>query len=277
MAWRLLAWAAGTACRFGDAAEASLHAVEHARRAGDVRQERRAATAYAAAASLGPTLVDEAIDRCESAIEQTGGDRQSEGIVLAVLGGALCDAGRVRPRALPRRARARDLRGARTRDGNGAARHGGGGHRAARRRPRGVPYGNCDPPTTRSTPSARSSSSRRSPGSSPRHSSSRGRCERGERRLRQEPRADDRGGRRDAGPLALRPRPDSRPARGATRTRRRSSARRYAYLEPTDAIDLPDRVQRRARRGPGRGGAGRGGAGGIASSASYWPRRRAAS
>ena len=85
MAWRLLAWVAGTACRFGDAADASRQAVEHARRAGDVRQERRAATAYAAAASLGPIPVDEAIARCEAGIEQTAGDRQSEGHLLAVL------------------------------------------------------------------------------------------------------------------------------------------------------------------------------------------------
>ena len=87
MAWRLLAWAAGTACRFGDAAEASQRAIEHARKAGDLRQEWRAATAYAAAASFGPTLVDEAIDRCEAALEQTAGDRQSEGNLLAVLAG----------------------------------------------------------------------------------------------------------------------------------------------------------------------------------------------
>jgi predicted ATPase/class 3 adenylate cyclase len=87
MAWRLLAWSAGTACRFGEAADASAEAVEHARRAGDVRQERRAATAYAAAASLGPTLVDDAIAGCESCLEQTTGDRQSEGNLLAVLGG----------------------------------------------------------------------------------------------------------------------------------------------------------------------------------------------
>ena len=87
MAWRLLAWSAGTACRFGEAADASAEAVEHARRAGDVRQERRAATAYAAAASLGPTVVDDAIARCESCLEQTVGDRQSEGNLLAVLGG----------------------------------------------------------------------------------------------------------------------------------------------------------------------------------------------
>ena len=44
-------------------------------------------TAYAAAASLGPTLVDEAIDRCEAAMEQTEGDRQSEAALLAVLSG----------------------------------------------------------------------------------------------------------------------------------------------------------------------------------------------
>jgi class 3 adenylate cyclase/tetratricopeptide (TPR) repeat protein len=87
MGWRLHAWAAGTAGRFADAAEAARHAVEHARRAGDVRQERRAAADYAMSVALGPTLVDEAIDRCEEAIEQMGGDRQSEGIVVTVLAG----------------------------------------------------------------------------------------------------------------------------------------------------------------------------------------------
>ena len=52
-----------------------------------MRQERRAAATYAAAAYLGPTPVDEAIGRCESALEQTAGDRQSEGILLTVLAG----------------------------------------------------------------------------------------------------------------------------------------------------------------------------------------------
>jgi tetratricopeptide (TPR) repeat protein len=87
MAWRLLAWSAGIACRYGDAADAAERAAHHARRAGDVRQERRAVTAYAAAASLGPTLVDDAIARCETALEQTAGDRQSEGQLIAVLAG----------------------------------------------------------------------------------------------------------------------------------------------------------------------------------------------
>ena len=87
MACRLLAWSAGTACRYGDAVEANERAIEHARRAGDIRQERRATTAYAGATSLGPTNVDDAIRRCEDCLEATAGDRQSEGNLLAVLGG----------------------------------------------------------------------------------------------------------------------------------------------------------------------------------------------
>jgi len=87
MAWRLRGWEAGAACRFGECAEALFRALELARKVGDVRQERRAATGYAAAASLGPTNVREAIVRCEWCIEQTEGDRQSEGNLLSVLGG----------------------------------------------------------------------------------------------------------------------------------------------------------------------------------------------
>jgi class 3 adenylate cyclase/tetratricopeptide (TPR) repeat protein len=87
MAWRLRGWEAGAACRFGECAEAFSRALELAREAGDVRQERRAATGYAVAASLGPTTVDDAIARCEWCIEQTAGDRQSEGYLLSVLGG----------------------------------------------------------------------------------------------------------------------------------------------------------------------------------------------
>ena len=84
---RLLAWSAGTACRYGDAADANERAIGHARRAGDIRQERRATTAYAGATSLGPTNVDDAISRCEEGLRATTGDRQSEGNLLAVLGG----------------------------------------------------------------------------------------------------------------------------------------------------------------------------------------------
>jgi class 3 adenylate cyclase/tetratricopeptide (TPR) repeat protein len=87
MAYRLLAWSAGTACRYGESTDASARAIEHSRRAGDVRQERRATTAFAGATSLGPTNVDDAIRRCEEGLQATAGDRQSEGNLLAVLGG----------------------------------------------------------------------------------------------------------------------------------------------------------------------------------------------
>jgi class 3 adenylate cyclase/tetratricopeptide (TPR) repeat protein len=84
--WRLLAWTHGTACNFGAAADASMQALEHARLAGDVRQESLAATAYAAAAALGPTPVAEAVERFESIMEQIAGDLQSEAILRALLG-----------------------------------------------------------------------------------------------------------------------------------------------------------------------------------------------
>ena len=85
-AWRLLAWTHGTACHFGHAAEASDVRSIAARAAGDVRQQTRAATAYAAAALYGPTPVDEAIARCELTVPSVvSGDRQAEGMLLALL------------------------------------------------------------------------------------------------------------------------------------------------------------------------------------------------
>ena len=88
-AWRLLAWTHGTACRFGNAAEASDRALDHARKAGDARQQARAATAYAAAALYGPTPVTEAIERCERMVAEVSGDRQAEGVVSALLASLL--------------------------------------------------------------------------------------------------------------------------------------------------------------------------------------------
>jgi class 3 adenylate cyclase/tetratricopeptide (TPR) repeat protein len=83
--WRLLAWSHGTACHFGLTADAAERALEEARLAGDSRQQTVAATGYAAAAVFGPTPVREAIERCERAVEQVSGDRQSEGVLLALL------------------------------------------------------------------------------------------------------------------------------------------------------------------------------------------------
>ena len=84
-AYHLLAWAHGTAGRYGAAAEAAQHAVEHARRAGDNRQLMRAATQYAVAALYGPTPVPEAIAHCEEIVSQADGDHRSEGLVLSLL------------------------------------------------------------------------------------------------------------------------------------------------------------------------------------------------
>jgi len=106
-AWRLLAWMHGTACHFGNAAEASERAVEHARLAHDSRQETQAATAYAAAAALGPTPVVDAIERFETILRQISGDRHSEAILLALLGTLVAMQGEFgKARALVARSRA---------------------------------------------------------------------------------------------------------------------------------------------------------------------------
>ncbi|MGH3134540.1 MAG: hypothetical protein ACRDNY_12525, partial [Gaiellaceae bacterium] len=94
MGWRLLGWSHGTACHFGLAAESAERALDEARLAADSRLETQSATAYAAAAVFGPTPVAEAIERCERAVEQVSGDRQSEGILLALLASLLAMEGR---------------------------------------------------------------------------------------------------------------------------------------------------------------------------------------
>ena len=160
MAWRLLAWSAGTACRFGDAADAAARAVEHAQRAGDVRQERRAATAYAGAALLGPTNVDEAIARCEVVPRAdgrrpaVGGEPPRDPRGLYAMQGSfdhardLVDA---RPGA---------VRGARSRRRRGPRRPRGVAGGDARGRPRRGRAASSAGRTTRSTRWARSTSSR---------------------------------------------------------------------------------------------------------------------
>jgi class 3 adenylate cyclase/tetratricopeptide (TPR) repeat protein len=84
-AWRLLAWAHGTSLRYGRAAEAAERAVDHARRAEDARQRRRAAAQYAVAALHGPTPVPEAIRHCEEIVAEAQGDRHTEGLVRSML------------------------------------------------------------------------------------------------------------------------------------------------------------------------------------------------
>jgi predicted ATPase/class 3 adenylate cyclase len=84
-AWRLLGFVHGSVCRYGDAATAVQRAVEHARLAGDARQEARTASAYTLAALHGPTPVPEAIARCEKLLAQGLANRQAEASVLRTL------------------------------------------------------------------------------------------------------------------------------------------------------------------------------------------------
>jgi tetratricopeptide (TPR) repeat protein len=84
-AYRRLAWAHGTACRYGLSAEAAQQAVGHARKAGDARQGRRAASQYALAALHGPTPAPEAVASCERIAADVAGDHRTEGLVRSVL------------------------------------------------------------------------------------------------------------------------------------------------------------------------------------------------
>jgi len=84
-AYRVLGWVHGTEGQFGEAAAAVERGLEHARLAGDVREEPAHATMYALAALLGPTPVSEAIERCEEILEQVTGNRRSEGFVICLL------------------------------------------------------------------------------------------------------------------------------------------------------------------------------------------------
>jgi class 3 adenylate cyclase/tetratricopeptide (TPR) repeat protein len=84
-AYRLLAWAYGTRCQFGEVAVAAERASVHARRAGDERQRRWARAQLAIAVVWGPTPVPEAIARCEEVIERASGERRTVGLVKSVL------------------------------------------------------------------------------------------------------------------------------------------------------------------------------------------------
>jgi predicted ATPase len=105
--YRLLAWAHGTTCRFGEVAAAAEQAIAHAERAGDERQRRWASSQYAMAAVWGPTAVPEAIAHCEEIVEQARGDRRTEGLVKSLLGRLEAMRGDFpRARALAREAKA---------------------------------------------------------------------------------------------------------------------------------------------------------------------------
>ena len=84
-ALRVLAWAHGTACRYGEAAMAAQRAMEHASLGEDERQRQHAASQYAIAALYGPTPVQEAVERCESLVAGALEDRRTQGLVMSLL------------------------------------------------------------------------------------------------------------------------------------------------------------------------------------------------
>jgi class 3 adenylate cyclase/tetratricopeptide (TPR) repeat protein len=84
-AWRVLGAVHATALHFGEAARAVARATDHARAAGDLRQERRNASSFAVAAVYGPTPVPEAIAECSRIAADATGDRRTEGLVLGAL------------------------------------------------------------------------------------------------------------------------------------------------------------------------------------------------
>ncbi|HEY3051093.1 MAG TPA: AAA family ATPase [Gaiellaceae bacterium] len=85
-AYRLLGWAHGTVYHFREVEAAVTQGIEHARLAGDLREERAASTTYAMAGLFGPTPVPDAIARCEQVLDVVSGSLVHEGIVTASLG-----------------------------------------------------------------------------------------------------------------------------------------------------------------------------------------------
>jgi ATP/maltotriose-dependent transcriptional regulator MalT len=84
-AWRVTWNAQVMALQFDAGIEAGEQIVRHAAAAGDARQERRGAVAYAICAVQGPTAVAEGIARCEELIERVEGDRRTQAVVQLCL------------------------------------------------------------------------------------------------------------------------------------------------------------------------------------------------
>jgi tetratricopeptide (TPR) repeat protein len=84
-AWRLVGLVHGVAGRYGQAGEATVNYVAHARRAGNERLMARSAMGLSINALFGPTRVSEAIEQCERIIADGLGDREAEGIILCVI------------------------------------------------------------------------------------------------------------------------------------------------------------------------------------------------
>ncbi|HKT43832.1 MAG TPA: BTAD domain-containing putative transcriptional regulator [Gaiellaceae bacterium] len=85
-AWRLMSEPHIIACHWGDAASAMERSIDHARRAGDRRQESSLIGLLAQALLWGPTPVHEAIVRCERFLADAGEDNALAAALMSPLG-----------------------------------------------------------------------------------------------------------------------------------------------------------------------------------------------
>ena len=84
IAWRLTAFVHGVAGRYVQANAATVHYMEHARRAGNKRLVARSGLGLANGLLPGPTPVLEGIAQCERILEQVQDDRHVSGIVMCI-------------------------------------------------------------------------------------------------------------------------------------------------------------------------------------------------
>ena len=94
-AWRLRNLAHVTALEYDAGYEAAERIITHAGAAGDMRQKRRGALAYALSAVNGPAPVTEGIPRCEELIATVEGDRRSHAVIELCLGQLLAMDGQI--------------------------------------------------------------------------------------------------------------------------------------------------------------------------------------
>ena len=85
-AWRMVGFVHGTVCRWDETATAAQQTIDHARAAGDLRREARAAGALSMALCLGPTTAHDAIGRLDEILASGLADGQAEAMVMFNLG-----------------------------------------------------------------------------------------------------------------------------------------------------------------------------------------------
>jgi class 3 adenylate cyclase/tetratricopeptide (TPR) repeat protein len=84
-AWHLVSVKHFSRCEFAAMGDAVEEALTHARRAGDIRQEHRSLALGAFAVAMGPTPVEDAIERCRAIRRQTADESSIQGIATGNL------------------------------------------------------------------------------------------------------------------------------------------------------------------------------------------------